>query len=401
MPTVTYSFAIDLSTLCAVSVFISATGGLLLLFSWAQNRSSRELAMWGAGYLLTSVGVALVTLRGLIPDTLSIILANTLLAAGYGVIWGGARLFEGRRLHISLILGGAALWVAACQIGSFYASTPARVMLASGTLTTYTLLIARELWYARDKELISRWPALVLVAMHAVFLASRIVLVGALPFPLGGGHLQPIGVAVMVFEGLFTGFCLCFLRVNMAKERAELQQRRAALVDLLTGVANRRAFFELGTPLLARGMAGKRPAALLLFDLDRFKQVNDSDGHQAGDRLLRMFGDLATARLRPGDVFARLGGEEFSCLLPDVSMAQALQFAERLRRDFEAIGFPCPPGVATVSVGVAMASDDSTLNSLLAAADRALYRAKAKGRNCVEAARSPLALVDALEAAMA
>jgi diguanylate cyclase (GGDEF)-like protein len=401
MPTLTYSFAFDLSTICAVSVFISATGGLLLLFSWVQNRSSRELAMWGAGYLLTSVGVALVTLRGLIPDTLSIILANTLLAAGYGIMWGGARIFEGRRLSLSLILGGAAIWGAACQIESFYASTPARVMLASGTLTVYTLLIARELWYARDKELISRWPMLVLVVVHAAFLASRILLVGALPFPLGGGHLHPVGIAVMAFEGLFAGFCLCFLRVNMAKERAELQQRRAALIDPLTGVANRRAFFELGEPLLARSIAGGWPSALLLFDLDRFKQVNDSGGHQAGDRLLRTFGELAAASMRPSDVFARLGGEEFACLLPDVGMTQALQLAERVRRDFEAIGFSCPPAVATVSVGVATASDDSTLNSLLAAADRALYRAKAKGRNCVEPARSPLALVDALGVAMA
>jgi diguanylate cyclase (GGDEF)-like protein len=187
----------------------------------------------------------------------------------------------------------------------------------------------------------------------------------------------------------------------MAKERAELQQRRAALVDPLTGVANRRAFFELGEPLLARTIASARPAALLLFDLDRFKQVNDTGGHQAGDRLLQTFSQLAAVWLQPGALFARLGGEEFGCLMPDISMTQALKLAEQLRGDFEAIGFRCPPTVATVSVGVAAAGNVSSLNTLLAAADRALYRAKAKGRNCVEPARSPIALVEALGAAIA
>ena len=91
----------------------------------------------------------------------------------------------------------------------------------------------------------------------------------------------------MAFEALFAAFCLPFLRVAMSKERAELAQRKAALTDSLTGIANRRAFFDLGGPLLEWAVADRRPAALLLFDLDRFKEVNDTAGHQAGDRVLK------------------------------------------------------------------------------------------------------------------
>ena len=134
-------------------------------------------------------------------------------------------------------------------------------------------------------------------------------------------------------------------------------------------------------------------AALLLFDLDRFKEVNDTAGYQAGDRVLKSFCDLVAASMRPGDLFGRLGGEEFACLVASVTMAQALHTAERLRREFEAMRIAGVEGNATVSVGVAMASEAGrSLPALLAIADRALYRAKADGRNRV--APAPLALVD-------
>ena len=129
-----------------------------------------------------------------------------------------------------------------------------------------------------------------------------------------------------------------------------------------------------------------------MFDLDRFKEVNDTAGHQAGDRVLKAFCDLVAASIRPGDLFGRLGGEEFACLLADASMAHALHTAERLRREFAAMRFPGLEINATVSVGVAMASEAGrSLPALLAMADRALYRAKADGRNRV--APAPLVLV--------
>ena len=203
----------------------------------------------------------------------------------------------------------------------------------------------------------------------------------------------------MAFEALFTTFCIVFLRVSMAKERADLELRRAASTDALTGIANRRAFFDRGGPLLEQVVADRRSAGLLLFDLDRFKEVNDTAGHQTGDHVLQTFAELIAASTRPRDLVARIGGEEFVCLLADVSMAQALQTAEQVRRGFEQKRFPGLATKTTVSVGVAMMTDAITtdagrgLPALLAAADRALYRAKAEGRNRV--APAPLTLVEA------
>ncbi len=396
MPTLTAShFMLDLPTLFAVTFFVTVVGGLLLLFTFLQNRNTPALALWGTGYLVGATGAALIGGAGAgIPNAWSVCAANALLCGAYAFMWSGARSFEGRSVSIGLLAAGPAIWVVAFQFESFAQSMTARIGLVSAIMATYAFLGACELWYARDRDLISRWPTLLLVVGHAGFLLVRIPFASVLAASTISGHAQGTAVTVIAFEALFAAFCLPFLRVAMSKERAELEQRKAALTDSLTGIANRRAFFDHGNPLLEWAIAERRPVALLLFDLDRFKEINDSAGHQAGDRVLQAFCDLVGASIRPGDLFGRLGGEEFAYLLVDASMAQALHAAERLRRDFAAVSFPHLVVNPTVSVGVAMASEAGrSLSTLLALADRALYRAKADGRNRV--APAPLVLVEA------
>jgi len=394
VPTVAAShFVVDLPTLFAVTVFLSLTGGMLLIFAWLQNRNTPALAYWGGGYLIGAGAAALLGSPGLLPGAWSGGLANALACAAYGMMWGGARSFEGRRVRVSLLAAGSVVWLVAFQFDGFVQSLQARVALLSVITATYALLSACELWHARDRELISRWPTLALVVTHAGFLLARVPFAQTLALSLTTGQPHGAIVPVLAFQMLFTTVCLPFLRVAMSKERAELEQRRAALTDSLTGIANRRAFFDRGIRLLDWAMADRRPAALLLFDIDRFKEVNDTAGHQAGDRVLQAFCDLVGTSLRAGDLFGRLGGEEFACLLANASMAQALHVAERLCREFAAMRLPGLDVRATVSVGVAMASEAGRdLPTLLALADRALYRAKADGRNRV--APAPLVLVD-------
>jgi diguanylate cyclase (GGDEF)-like protein len=403
-------FAVDLSTLCAVAVFITAVAGLLLLFSSLQNRRESSLALWGLGYLLGALAPAFLALRGFIPLPWSMIGAGTSISCAYAVVWAATRIFEGRVPRPALVIAGGVLWVAACQSEAFRASEHARILLLTLIVATYTLAAAYEVFNARDRELISRWPAIVLLLAHTGFIVARVPLMPQMVFPLpaGGPHQGPL--LVIVLEAIFFVFCLAFLRVNMSKERAELEQRKAASTDWLTGIANRRAFFERGEASLKEIAGRRRTAALVLFDIDRFKEVNDTAGHQAGDAVLKAFAELVTASLRPGDLFGRLGGEEFACLLPKTSMAQALQLAEHIRSALAGLPFPYLDGRVTVSVGLAMSGEianeiagkilngsDSELQVLLAAADRALYRAKADGRNRV--ARTPLVLVETADAA--
>ena len=386
MPTVMVSHVVlDVPTLFAVTLFITVIGGLLLLFAFLQNRNTPALALWGIGYLVGAAGAALLSGQAAaVPNVWAVGAANALLCTAYGFMWCGARSFEGRRVSLIGLAIGPALWIVAFQFDSFAQSLQERISLVAAISASYALLAARELWYARDRDLISRWPTLVLVIGHAGFLLARIPYAQDLAASVSSGHAHGAVATVMAFEALFVAFCLPFLRVAMSKERAELEQRLAAETDPLTGVPNRRAFFDRGNPLLEHFIAERQPAALLLFDLDRFKDINDTAGHQAGDQVLRAFCDLVGTSVRPGDLFGRLGGEEFAYLMANVSVTQALQAAERLRLQFAALQFADLAITPTVSVGVAMASEAGrNLSALLALADRALYRAKADGRNRV------------------
>jgi diguanylate cyclase (GGDEF)-like protein len=395
MPTLSASHVIlDLPTLLAVTFFVTLIAGLLLLFTFLQNRNTPALALWGVGYLVGAGGAALLGTPGAVPNAWSVCAANALLCGAYAFMWSGARSFEGRRVPLAVLAAGPAIWIVAFQFEGFAQSVVARIGLLSAITATYALAAAGELWYARDRDLISRWPTLILVVGHAGFLLARIPFAQTLASSAASGQAQGTIVTVIAFEALFAAFCLPFLRVAMSKERAELEQRKAALTDSLTGVANRRAFFDRGSPLLERAIAARQPTALLLFDLDSFKNVNDTAGHPAGNDVLLAFCDLVAATINPGDLFGRLGGDEFACLLANASMTQALTIAERLRREFADLRLPGLTLNPTVSIGVAMASEvGRDLLALLANADRALYRAKADGRNRV--APAPLVLVEA------
>ena len=131
-----------------------------------------------------------------------------------------------------------------------------------------------------------------------------------------------------------------YLFGGFAKDRIAARYRRASLTDPLTGIANRRAFFQRGERLLTRARFAREPTALILFDLDRFKCINDRYGHITGDEVLISFCRLATSHLRPDDLFGRIGGEEFAGLVPNVGRHDALWLAERVRKAFEAPSTP-------------------------------------------------------------
>ena len=160
-----------------------------------------------------------------------------------------------------------------------------------------------------------------------------------------------------------------------------------ALTDALTGVANRRAFDERLQRELTRASRSQSQLALITFDLDYFKQYNDHYGHAMGDACLQLFARvLQTARAN--DLPARIGGEEFALILPDTTVEGAVAVAESIRARTEALQLPhmrSPSGVVTTSVGVAVTTSNraETVEALMDAADKALYRAKRNGRNRV------------------
>jgi diguanylate cyclase (GGDEF)-like protein len=180
-----------------------------------------------------------------------------------------------------------------------------------------------------------------------------------------------------------------------------------ALIDPLTGVFNRRSFLEFSVREEARAQRGGAGFAVLMIDIDHFKRVNDTYGHQAGDAVIKELADVATRTLRPSDILARYGGEEFVVSLPDTDYAQARVVAERLRTAIETAAVISEAGAIrfTVSIGVATCSHNQPLRDAIARADKALYAAKNAGRNRVEpgplamrTAEQPLDTTDTREA---
>jgi diguanylate cyclase (GGDEF)-like protein len=204
-----------------------------------------------------------------------------------------------------------------------------------------------------------------------------------------------VWLTVLSFEALLFTIAIAFILLAMAKERTEHRHKTAALMDSLTGVANRRAFLQGGEAELKRQIANPRPLAVMLLDLDNFKSINDRFGHAIGDRVLKIFAEVTSGCLRHIDLFGRLGGEEFGAVLRDTSRERALAVAEEIRAGFaEATrNVDGTAIVATVSIGIVVSHEAVLeLPALLAQADHALYRAKDSGRNRVEIASIELIL---------
>ncbi len=185
------------------------------------------------------------------------------------------------------------------------------------------------------------------------------------------------GYVVMMINGF--GFLL------LCKAADDRKMERLAKVDSLTGVPNRRAFFELATA--ARGLASRQRHAisLMMLDIDFFKELNDRHGHAAGDAALCVFAEAVQKELREPDVFGRLGGEEFGVVLPGTDLAGAMQAAERVRLAVRSARLPsCDPETRlTVSIGVVLLDRDEDVAAALARADRGMYAAKSEGRDRV------------------
>lgn len=196
----------------------------------------------------------------------------------------------------------------------------------------------------------------------------------------------PLWLTLYAIEPLLfsiaTGICL----IALVKERAELRERRSASEDVLTGVSNRRGFVDHAEDLAVGLRRTASCGAMLLFDLDHFKRINDTFGHAAGDRVLRLFADIASENLRRSDAIGRIGGEEFAAFLPGADVNGARRNADRIRilfRDAVAASSDSQTE-ASVSIGIAVATGSAiVIDRLMRRADRALYRAKAGGRDRV------------------
>jgi diguanylate cyclase (GGDEF)-like protein len=384
---------LDVNTLFMVTMHVEIMLGLLLFFAWAQNFSKTALAWWGSAHLLRAASIMLFGMHSTLPNWASIDLANAALFTSFAVTWSGARVFDRRSAEPVWCLVGVAIWLLVCRLPQFSTAIELRALVGSGIVTTYTWLAAYEFWRGRDEALVSRWPAIFMLFAHGSLFLLRT--------PLGVMmHLSPTSdfamsawLELLSLEALLFTISIAFIMLAMAKERTEYSHRTAALTDALTGIANRRGFLEQSASS-KRWMMDARPTAVMLFDVDRFKLVNDHSGHAVGDQVLQIFANTAKAHVGAAGLVGRWGGDEFAAVIYDTSREAAVALAEQIRGAFERAvnNLDACAVQATVSTGIVFsAAGPLDLPALLVQADQALYGAKEQGRNRIVVAASEAA----------
>jgi diguanylate cyclase (GGDEF)-like protein len=366
---------LDPPTVSTIIVLQALLNGGLLTIGWIQDRSSRALAFWAVAHLTAALGSALMT-AGFVQASPALMSSGLIsMGAHYALNLHGVQLFEGRAWPGFLPAWPVAIVAGAMLItnGDERAMNWALMIVAASACS----ITAFEIWRCETGAL--RWSLSAILLVH-----------GASNLTWGGDPMR--GHSEFWFM-MFSVDIMCYgagtalLCIAMSQHRAERGLRKAAYIDELTGLLNRRAFVSSATSQLQALRRHRQPAAMLMFDLDGFKGINDRHGHLAGDHVLRRFSCVLRGRLRGDTTIGRLGGEEFAALLPGVIAGDAIVVAERTRAALadEMIVFAGARIVATVSVGIcAEAVAGHELDTMLGAADRALYQAKTRGRNRVE-----------------
>jgi len=361
---------------------------MLLVLSSLWRTAIPGVREWSAGNALAIAAFFLYAFGKSLPPLAAYELANAVNAAATAALLLGFYRFLGRQASPSLLAAGVVLLTTTIAIFHYWIDSFAlrtlAVALYQGAL--FGAIALAVLKFGNGTLL--RYPLVFTGAMAGLIASGHLVrgilYVSGPEIPLS--LLQPSAWNLLFLSASTLVMPVMTLGGVMMVHDAMMQKsEHAANRDFLTGAWSRRAFFERAQHELARARRLDSSIALLLIDVDHFKQVNDRFGHATGDRVLVDIVRKSEALLRSIDYLGRIGGEEFAVLLSDADRDAALTVAERLRQTLQA----APPQAGgtdnayTVSIGVAILRESESFESLMQRADAALYRSKAAGRNQV------------------
>lgn len=366
--------------LCALTFFV--------LYGLAASRvAGADCIRWAA--LLGIAGNLLYAFGRILPPLLAYEAANAVYAAATAVLVAGYRMLFKRSAHaraLSMSVLVLAVLVAFFHYvdDSFFGRSvmvSLYQVLAMG-LIAHTLLGARPQWH---KPYYVKMFILGVCVLTAVGHLARIGWQFVAPGPINPTSLlQPTPTSVFFLGAFCVSMpALAFGGLLLVHRRIVAMAEEVANRDFLTGALSRRAFFKLGEREVAVAGRTRRPLALLLIDFDNFKPINDTLGHDAGDKALVAFVRRAESVLRTSDFLGRVGGDEFAVLMPEADLVAAANAGERLKKRIEATKAGDPLAGVTLSIGAALWRERDSLKDLMKRADKALYRAKEHGRNCV------------------
>lgn len=315
-------------------------------------------------------------------------------------------------LHVAVWAGHAVLdptymWVSRGYLllsVLFYAllrDHPRRLMPVAGCFSAISCLLhgatltlnlpdkLRIIWFLLN--LPATYLVLGLRVGDAIAIASAVFIVAVnshLPVPYTPSAIVTCLMGLAYLSLLFRAFTARSVSFHHSMVEANRQLADIATRDPLTGVLNARGYYAASDRLINLSLRSGNPFSVLFIDLDHFKKINDTHGHEAGDIVLREIAGCLKRNSRESDLVGRIGGEEFSVFLPDTDLSGATRLAEKLRADIEARMPETPAGQlrVTASIGVAQSSHgNKTIADIQRQADQAMYEAKRQGRNRVTA----------------
>jgi diguanylate cyclase (GGDEF)-like protein len=389
--------AFDLRTLLAVELLTSLASFIVLAFSTRSPSTPGMRAAMSATAAL-SVAFALFFMRGEWLDALTIPGANACLWLACHMIYRAHCHFVGRPAHLgwSVVLGlGVVVFTVGWAMGAGYGP---RALLSS--IMTALLLAPAASALVVDGGLKKERARILLSSMLVIVIGLMIVRAGLLIGNLDvdmAANAPSLDGTLGFLPGVFVtqGFALSFLLLH--QERSANEAHAMATTDMLTGCHNRRALEQRAAQELAWAARTGEPCSIILLDLDHFKRINDTWGHHAGDVVLQRAAEVVRTCVRPADVVARVGGEEFCVLLRGCSLDGAQVAAGRISETLRQVDIPVNDATIQVraSIGIAELLLEGTSrpnvkverwDHLYRRADEALYRAKSTGRDRIELA---------------
>ncbi|WP_163881625.1 GGDEF domain-containing protein [Rhizobium laguerreae] len=375
---------LDYNSLLLALGVSAACLAVTLMGSWLVRRAETVLLTATFGLVLVVSGIFVYSAYVNTPETWLGVANFVLFHAGFATIWGAGKQFLTGRVSL-LAIAIRALAAMIFSVVPMLSGYDGLAFIADNLAIALLLFAtARQYWLARAE---APAPLLGITALYTLTAISFVLCAAVL---ISDGKLVLGHAPSNWAEDLSLAVCIAgmtgigALSLALHQWRLAARHRLDAITDPLTSLLNRRALFD---------QYGTRPmgttTAVIVFDIDHFKSVNDRFGHAAGDRVLNIFAGELSAHCRAGDTAARLGGEEFVLVLKEIMPGRAELTAERIRRAFEAREIHIDDEVltCTVSVGVAPGRSKSLdFDAMLSAADKALYVAKRAGRNRVELA---------------
>jgi len=370
----------DMFTVGLLAAIVCGLGCLVIVFVWLRDRSTAAYAWWIIAFLLYGLGVLIAAQRYRLPLLSNIGTPGFATLLGFGAFWSGLRILD-RRPTTLLALTPAMIW--AFGLPFVHDAFALRQINYNVAIGTGTFLVGFDLWRSSVKEFSPRLGIAIICLSETVVSYSQAIALVVMRNDVGDGPLQG-WFTFAPFQSAVAMVAIVVLGILMIGERTQHRFRDLAMKDELTGIFNRRGFFETSTNALRRTNRKTGETAMALFDIDFFKSINDTYGHPAGDRVIAEFAQRAARAIRPGDILGRIGGEEFALLLPGTTLSDARKVVERVRAAFA--DTPIVDGhnriLATTSAGIStVANQEVDLNSLVSSADEALLAAKKAGRN--------------------